>query len=865
MADCAENGCLYWCTGTYWFLLSDECDEDCVCTEPALPCSPVDNPNAHVLFPCTPSVAPPPTACSGVQSLWRCVDDGVWELVDYTGNADCLPTPPIMPCFTLGVLVAGGAVPAPVSTGTLDNVTSSSSSRSSSSSSSTGCGGACPEPQWRHTATLTPASLAAPHVPTTVCGGRCDIPGLPDGAADAYTLTVPLPGLAAYAPLVGDWTLTYQGVVGGYPQWKSVGTSYWKLSYVTDTQQWNLTGVLAGGDTVSFLTIEPFEVCGYSSLEYETHTAAGPWGYPKAVATTPIGPCQCCDGGSSSSSSSGGDAGSDTTPCRGKLAGLLKTDRITFQVSDGTNVCANITSDLIGGYRPDPTIPVWLGTKTVQTAAGAATPRFLFVDDDGDPIVLFTTPGVGSGAAVSKALTWIGCTGDCLKFAIRPEPWCDSYPLTTCAQCPAGSPRRYTVVLTGLTGTKAAFNGTWRPLYGSGCTWAVTSGTVTVQVVWTLPSAGNRQLKIIFDDTATSAHVEYLGTTEALAGKDGCSGLDVSIGSEAAVPTVTTLGPCVTPLCGDNTAVVTVCCAGGSSCDILTGGPGQLCLTIPAAAMNDSLTNPYYGTVQSQYPPTGCSDTFVALFANYGTLNPFGDDATYCGYSGKIPSVASPSTEAILVPCASHNVQKRLAVIIVYDRTGRAGLGIGWIAGYDVGSGWVWAAATVVGANTADLKFTFPIVTFPWGATSVARNTYYSGVAVDAAVCTNNLSTTPIYACDQTTGACDEANPTDPLFIYDMAYPGDSSCNGGACVAWSWYCLTATTLTDIDAIPGNPTPCDPAYSSINIGSKMVIFGPPGQTSFTYHTAGSFGGTCLTVWTVSGEFSTSSAALTACGF
>lgn len=46
--------------------------------------------------------------------------------------------------------------------------------------------------------------------------------------------------------------------------------------------------------------------------------------------------------------------------------------------------------------------------------------------------------------------------------------------LTTCTQCPAGAPVRWSLNLSGATGAWAALNGTWTLAYVSGCNWQFT-------------------------------------------------------------------------------------------------------------------------------------------------------------------------------------------------------------------------------------------------------------------------------------------------------------------------------------------------------------------------------------------------------
>lgn len=272
---------------------------------------------------------------------------------------------------------------------------------------------------------------------------------------------------------------------------------------------------------------------------------------------------------------SGGNAGAEGDngdECKATLAGLLETSRIRFQVREGNGRCAEIVAKTIAGWRPDPDVEEWVSLDTFPTKAGDTSLMFGFDEDTGLPVVTLTaTTGEGtSGTTTTQKLTLVGCVGGCLEFAARPRLWCDSGPVTDCALCPDGAPRRYRVTLAGGTGGYAALNGTHTFLRDSGCLWLVTTPGFTGQVLWVDMGGGNKQIQAQLVDDATGAFISW-NTAEVATAADCCgtlAGTDIAdfdpgiggAGDTPALPTVVAVGPCAIEHCADNTFRVRVCC-----------------------------------------------------------------------------------------------------------------------------------------------------------------------------------------------------------------------------------------------------------------------------------------------------------------
>ncbi|HYH66842.1 MAG TPA: hypothetical protein VD866_19265 [Urbifossiella sp.] len=380
--------------------------------------------------------------------------------------------------------------------------------------------------------------------------------------------------------------------------------------------------------------------------------------------------------------------------CRGTLAGLLPTSRVTFKVLEGSGWCAEIAATNIPGWRPDPDVDEWLSVGTFPTKLGDTSFKFRFAEDDGDPVLLLTgTTGEGSGATtVIQPMTFVGCKNGCPEFAARPLLWCDSGPVTDCDQCPGGAPRRYRTTLAGGTGGYAVLNGEHTFEHDSGCQWNVTTPGFTGNVQWVDQGGGERQLQgqLAYDETG--AFVSWSGPIVA-ASADCCAAVaaveyaDFDPGSEGgsggsdtpALPTVAAVGPCVSERCADNTFRVRVCCKPHTKytgCDALPDYSGSWCITGTSGYTGEAAGGALLGNFGPGEWGGGGGGFVGSMFAcNTGDAHDYDDTLVRCGWN--FYDINYSSVNAALQAVGLYS-DPLITVVVYYDPDADDGAGA-WV------------------------------------------------------------------------------------------------------------------------------------------------------------------------------------------
>lgn len=387
----------------------------------------------------------------------------------------------------------------------------------------------------------------------------------------------------------------------------------------------------------------------------------------------------------------GAGAAGSATDCRGTLAGLLPTSRLTFRVLEGSGWCAEIEAATLTGWRPDEDVEEWVSLGTFPTKLGDTSLTFKFDADTGEPVLLLTaTTGEGSGATtVIQPMTLVGCVGGCLEFAARPLLWCDSRPVTDCDMCPGGAPRRYRLAIAGGTGGYANLNGTHAFEYGEDCSWAVTTPGYSSSFTWLDMGGGDRQLQMQLIHDATGAFVAWNSATVATSA-DCCASfvmaeaIDFDPGSGGAgdlpaLPTVTAVGPCAVERCADNTFRVRVCCKGHTKytgCDALP-------VSVPTCIFGTSGYGggePAGGTILGNYGPGvwgGGGGGFVgSMFAcDTGDAHDYDDALVRCGWN--FSDLTNPVVAAA-INAVGLNVASLIKLLVYYDPDAEGGAGA-WV------------------------------------------------------------------------------------------------------------------------------------------------------------------------------------------
>lgn len=375
----------------------------------------------------------------------------------------------------------------------------------------------------------------------------------------------------------------------------------------------------------------------------------------------------------------GTSAAGSATACRSALAGLdPATDRVTFQVLDGTGLCAEIAAKRLVGYAPDPEVERWVSVGTFPTKLGDTSLTYQYDDATGDPVVTLTgTTGEGSGATtVIQPLKYVGCKNGCEEYAARPLLWCDSAPVTDCEDCPDGAPRRWRFTLAGGTGDFAAANGEWTVVRTTGCEWTATVGAWTATV---LTFGGALSVLQLTNGTASAQWVTDLtccaAWTPALD--------DISAGEGSTPPdppTVTAVGPCVREWCADNAFKVRVCCKGHTKytgCDALPDYSGGWCLYGTNWSSGETLG----GTLLGNYGPPSGSGSGDVLYCGVGPGNGYDETRIVCGW--RIIGTAESAGDAVSW-AALNNVGmwgvNTFAVVVYYDPDAADGAGA-WVLG----------------------------------------------------------------------------------------------------------------------------------------------------------------------------------------
>lgn len=374
-----------------------------------------------------------------------------------------------------------------------------------------------------------------------------------------------------------------------------------------------------------------------------------------------------------------GSSGGGGADCLSKLVSLRPTDCVTFTVVGGDGFCDNISAKTIKGYY-DEGEDAWVGVTPLPTGNGNSVVKMVRrLAATGLPAVY-----VDEGGTPELLLAHVRCVGAAAEFAGSDDPWCDSEPVTTCDECPAGAPKRYRVELIGATGDNAWMNGYWIVKHpgGAGCEWEMEDDFgrgVTGTVSWyTVASDTYMQALFTLENGLTVSATASWPTADVT---DCCVSIeqDQQVGvadpdNLMPVMRVDPVGPCAETSCADNTFRVRVTCTPCEPCDNCDREVGrQNGATFPGQPLYFRIA----AGVLPCYPDGVCgqfdnsegnnSYTVVPLDPVYGT--------TYCYTSKFFPDCDEQ-------PCLGPVLPIHYTLYVWWAPDANGGLGA-WFAGID--------------------------------------------------------------------------------------------------------------------------------------------------------------------------------------